>query len=270
MLCCFGKCSRDESASGKENPVSRHGSSIKLAGGGSVLPGCDPLRLLGEGTFGTVMLVRERSTSALFAAKIMSKAQLLRENQFENIITERRVLRDTGAHPFVIECHSGFQTTDAVVLVLEYLSGGDMYDLLKMNGCLDEDQARFYLAEILVGLGELHRFNFVFRDLKLENILIDSGGHIRLTDFGLTATVKTGAWDDRTITDMSGTAAYLAPEILAKLATSQVSTPKSRAKSSISLAILALLLFQIPRVTLSLACSSEIHRRGSAPRTTTK
>lgn len=161
------------------------------------------------------MLVRERSTGVLFAAKIMSKQQLQEEDQFNNIITERRVLREAGPHPFVIECHSGFQTADAVVLILEYLAGGDMYDLLKKYGCLSEDQARFYLAEILVGLQELHRLNFVFRDLKLENILLDHKGHVRLTDFGLSGRVASPKWNDRTITDISGTAIYQAPEILA-------------------------------------------------------
>jgi serine/threonine protein kinase len=184
----------------------------------SVLPGCTPVRVLGQGSFGTVVLVRERATGALFAAKIMSKALLVEERQVANVVTERRILREAGAssHPFVVKCYAGFQTPHAVVLVLEYLPGGDMYDLLKQHGCLEEAQARFYIAEILAGLQELHRHRFVYRDLKLENILIDQRGHIRLTDFGLSGKVSSSAWDDRTVFDRSGTAMYQAPEIIAK------------------------------------------------------
>lgn len=180
----------------------------------NMLPACDPVRLLGEGTFGTVVLVRERSTRQFFAVKVMNKSQLVHESQLDNIALERQVLRDAGPHPFVVECHSGFQTKDAVVLVLEYLSGGDMYDLMKAYGTLTEDQARFYLAETVVGVAELHSHGFVFRDLKLENILLDARGHVRLTDFGLAGRAVSPGWDDRSITDISGTAIYQAPEIL--------------------------------------------------------
>lgn len=189
-------------------------ASAVIDDGDNFLPGCDPVRVLGDGTFGTVVLVRERSTKEYFAVKVMSKSQLVHEHQLDNIILERQVLRDAGPHPFVVECHSGFQTADAVVLVLEYLSGGDMYDLMKSNGTLIEAAARFYLAETVVGLAELHRHGFVFRDLKLENILLDSRGHVRLTDFGLAGRAQTPAWDDAPLFDISGTAIYQAPEIL--------------------------------------------------------
>lgn len=183
----------------------------------NILPACEPIRLLGEGTFGTVVLVRERATREFFAIKVMNKFQLLHEGQLDNIITERQVLREAGPHPFVVECHSGFQTPQAVVLVLEYVPGGDMYDLIRQHGCLSEHQMRFYLAEIVVALAELHRHNFVFRDLKLENILIDSVGHCRLTDFGLAGKVEynSAVGEEELMFDISGTAIYQAPEMLA-------------------------------------------------------
>lgn len=180
-----------------------------------VLPSCAPVRYLGEGTYGTVILVRERSTGELFAAKVMSKAQLMDAEQLDSVVMERRVLREAGPHPFVVECHAGFQTDSAVVLVLEFVSGGDMYDLLKRHGCLTESQARFYLAEIIIALNELHCHDFVFRDLKLENILIDDKGHVRLTDFGLAGKFISGEPNEQVIFDISGTAIYQAPEILA-------------------------------------------------------
>lgn len=181
----------------------------------NILPACEPLRLLGEGTFGTVVLVRERSTRNLFAVKVMNKSQLVYESQIDNIITERQVLREAGPHPFVVQCHSGFQTPNAVVLVLEYVPGGDMYHLLRKHGCLSEPHARFYLTEIVVALAELHRHDFVFRDLKLENILIDSRGHVRLTDFGLAGRVSEDGAGESAIYDISGTAIYQAPEMIA-------------------------------------------------------
>lgn len=181
-----------------------------------VLPGCDAVRLLGEGSFGTVVLVRERSTSTLLAVKVMNRAQLAQEGVMGSVVRERRVLREAGGHPFVVECHSGFQTREAVVLVLEYVPGGDMYDLMKKYGCLDEAQVRFYLAEIVLGVEELHAHDFVFRDLKLENILIDAEGHARLTDFGLAGEFSSPRWDDRSVLDISGTAIYQAPEMLSQ------------------------------------------------------
>lgn len=185
------------------------------AAAANVLPACDPVRLLGEGTFGTVVLVRERATKQFFAVKVMNKSHLVHENQLDNIVLERQVLREAGPHPFVVECHSGFQTSDAVVLVLEYVPGGDMYDLLRKHGCLSEKHACFYLAEIIVAIAELHRHDFVFRDLKLENILIDAKGHVRLTDFGLAGKFQSGEAAERAIFDISGTAIYQAPEMLA-------------------------------------------------------
>lgn len=185
------------------------------AAGLNILPACEPIRLLGEGTFGTVVLVRERATQKHYAVKVMNKSQLVNEDQLDNIIVERQVLREAGPHPFIVECYSGFQTPQAVVLVLEYVPGGDMYDLLKRHGCLTDADTRFYLAEIVVALAELHRHNFVFRDLKLENILIDVAGHCRLTDFGLAGKVMSSSGSERQIFDISGTAIYQAPEMLA-------------------------------------------------------
>ena len=159
--------------------------------------------------------MRERSTQQLYAAKVMNKSQLVFEEQLDNIVTERQVLREAGPHPFIVECHSGFQTPTAVVLVLEYVAGGDMYDLMRTHGCLTEDQARLYLAEITIAVSELHRHDFVFRDLKLENILVDEKGHVRLTDFGLAGKFRSGQASERAIFDISGTAIYQAPEMLA-------------------------------------------------------
>uniref|UniRef100_A0A7S1XFZ3 Protein kinase domain-containing protein n=1 Tax=Compsopogon caeruleus TaxID=31354 RepID=A0A7S1XFZ3_9RHOD len=205
MLCCFG--GRDVSPNLKRAETHVMEEVVR-----PVLPGCELITFLGRGTYGIVLLVRERSTREFFAVKIMNKHQLAREDVLGSVQLERQVLRDAGPHPFVVECHSGIQTRDAVVLVLEYLSGGDMFDLLKTNGSMNEEQAAFYLAEIAVAIGELHRFHFVLRDLKLENILLDREGHIRLTDFGLAAKVKDRM--DSSILDISGTAIYQAPEIL--------------------------------------------------------
>ncbi|KAK1866714.1 hypothetical protein I4F81_009230 [Pyropia yezoensis] len=172
------------------------------------------VRLLGEGTFGTVLLVRERATGSLFAVKVMRKTQLVESGQLTAVTTERAVLRDAGPHPFVVRCESGFHTPDAVVLVLEYVSGGDFFDLMKAHGTLDEAAVVFYLSELVLAVGELHRHSFVCRDLKLENILVDAAGHLRLTDFGLAGRVASAEATDTSVTDLSGTAIYQAPEML--------------------------------------------------------
>ena len=125
-------------------------------------------------------------------------------------MTERNVLSFTH-HQFIVKLNFAFQTENKLYLILDYCSGGDMRKLLRRLGKLDENDARLYIAEILLAIQYLHKREIIFRDLKPDNIVIDSDGHCKLTDFGLS---KEGIDDNYSAKSFCGSLAYLAPEML--------------------------------------------------------
>jgi serine/threonine protein kinase len=169
------------------------------------------IKMIGKGSFGEVMLVRKKDTKTLYAMKILDKKNIIRRNQVEHTITERRVLGRTK-HPFIVTLHFAFQTGKKLYFVLDYCSGGELFFHLGRCGRLRESLACFYSAEITLALSHLHSVGIVYRDLKPENILLDKDGHVKLADFGLS---KEGIPNGVSGTgSFCGTAEYLAPEIL--------------------------------------------------------
>ncbi|GAU98662.1 hypothetical protein RvY_09779-2 [Ramazzottius varieornatus] len=170
------------------------------------------LKLLGKGTFGKVMLGREKTTGKLYAVKLLKKDIIISKDEVEHILTERHVLQSAGrSHPFLTHLQYAFQTKDRLCFVMEYVSGGELFFHLSRERTFGDARVRFYGAEITLALGYLHDNHIIYRDLKLENILLDHEGHVKLTDFGLCkANLR---FSDRTKT-FCGTPEYLAPEIL--------------------------------------------------------
>lgn len=169
------------------------------------------IKMIGKGSFGEVMLVRKKDTKSLYAMKILDKRNIIRRNQVEHTITERRVLGRTK-HPFIVTLHFAFQTGKKLYFVLDYCSGGELFFHLGRCGRLRESLACFYSAEITLALSHLHSVGIMYRDLKPENILLDKDGHVKLADFGLS---KEGIPNGVSGTgSFCGTAEYLAPEIL--------------------------------------------------------
>jgi len=165
---------------------------------------------IGEGGFGKVFLVERKDTEKLYAMKILNKAKLDHVYHKMHTISERQILQNVNS-PFVVKLHAAFQNSKNLYLVLEYLPGGSLFDHLRKREILDEDEARFYISEIILALEDLHNRNIIYRDLKPENILIDANGHIKLTDFGLS---KQGVISGTKAYTTCGTAEYLAPEML--------------------------------------------------------
>lgn len=173
------------------------------------------LKVIGKGAFGKVMLVRKRvtdatSSSPIYAMKVLKKASVFAKNQVEHTKSERRILRDID-HPFVVRLRFAFQTEDKLYLVMDYYSGGSLFFHLRKCKKFSEKQARFYSAQLLLSMAHLHELNIAYRDLKLENILMDDQGFIALTDFGLSkenVDMPDGA------KTFCGTAEYIAPELL--------------------------------------------------------
>ncbi|XP_063703591.1 RAC serine/threonine-protein kinase-like [Culicoides brevitarsis] len=168
------------------------------------------LKVLGKGTFGKVILCREKSTAKLFAIKILKKEVIIQKDEVAHTMSENRVLRSTN-HPFLISLKYSFQTADRLCFVMQYVNGGELYFHLSRDRVFSEDRTRFYGAEIISALGYLHSQNIIYRDLKLENLLLDKDGHIKIADFGL---CKEDITYGRTTKTFCGTPEYLAPEVL--------------------------------------------------------
>ncbi|WKA06924.1 hypothetical protein VitviT2T_024802 [Vitis vinifera] len=196
------------------------------------------LKPISRGAFGRVFLARKRATGDLFAIKVLKKADMIRKNAVESILAERNILI-SARNPFVVRFFYSFTCRENLYLVMEYLNGGDLYSLLKNLGCLDEDMARAYIAEVVLALEYLHSLNVIHRDLKPDNLLIGHDGHIKLTDFGLSKVGLINSTEDlsgpsvllghdepnttvqkplkreqRQKHSVAGTPDYLAPEIL--------------------------------------------------------
>jgi protein kinase A len=166
---------------------------------------------LGTGTFGRVLLVRLKTASPatqnFFAMKVLRKTEIVRLRQVEHVNAERYILSRVR-HPFVVDLFATFQDSLNIYMLLSYVPGGELFTHLRRAQRFTPDVTRFYLATIILALKYLHSFNIIYRDLKPENLLLDSRGYLRLTDFGFAKIV-----DDRTWT-LCGTPEYLAPEII--------------------------------------------------------
>ena len=169
------------------------------------------VRLLGEGAAGKVFQVKRHKTDKIYAVKVVEKRFVLGDSKrYSQALVERQVLVEVR-HPFIVQLHWTFQTRSHLYFVLEFCPGGELYYHLARVGRFDETAARFYFSEILLGLEYLHARNILHRDLKVENILLDEEGHIRLTDFGVSKVV---ADEKDKFTSVVGTTEYFPPEMI--------------------------------------------------------
>ena len=167
-------------------------------------------KLIGRGTYGRVMLVTKKDTDMVYAMKILDKKAVVVSNEVEHIMAERKVL-GTINNPFIVKMHYSFQNETFLYFVMDFVNGGELFFHLQNERRFSIARSKFYAAEILLAIEHLHSKGIIYRDLKPENVLLTSEGHICLTDFGLSRTGMSGELKTSTF---CGTAAYLAPEIL--------------------------------------------------------
>ncbi|TFK43174.1 kinase-like domain-containing protein [Crucibulum laeve] len=169
------------------------------------------LKLIGRGTFGRVFQVRKKDTKRIYAMKVLSKKEIVAKKEVAHTIGERKILQRSLESPFLVGLKFSFQTDTDLYLVTDFKSGGELFWHLQRETRFTEERARFYIAELILALEHLHKYNIVYRDLKPENILLDATGHVALCDFGLS---KADLRPDELTTTFCGTTEYLAPEIL--------------------------------------------------------
>lgn len=176
----------------------------------------DLLKVLGTGAYGKVFLVRKKGGSdhgRLYAMKVLKKATIVQKKKTaEHTRTERQVLEAVRRCPFLVGMHYAFQTDAKLHLILDYVSGGELFTHLYQREHFSESEVRIYIAEVVLALEQLHKLGIIYRDIKLENILLDAGGHIVLTDFGLSKELLPGI-NERAYS-FCGTIEYMAPEVV--------------------------------------------------------
>ncbi|XP_064187542.1 microtubule-associated serine/threonine-protein kinase 3-like isoform X8 [Anguilla rostrata] len=185
----------------------------------------ETIKLISNGAYGAVYLVRHRETRQRFAMKKINRQNLVLRNQIQQVFVERDILT-FAENPFVVSMFCSFETRRHLCMVMEYVEGGDCANLLKNMGPLPVDMTRMYFAETVLALEYLHNYGIVHRDLKPDNLLITLMGHIKLTDFGLSKiglmNMTTNLYeghiekDTREFIDkqVCGTPEYIAPEVI--------------------------------------------------------
>uniref|UniRef100_A0A1I7TLV3 Non-specific serine/threonine protein kinase n=1 Tax=Caenorhabditis tropicalis TaxID=1561998 RepID=A0A1I7TLV3_9PELO len=170
------------------------------------------LKLVGKGGYGKVFQAQKKDDKQIFALKVVKRPT--KKIDLKHLYDEKKIL-ETVKSPFLCEMHYSFEVDKKLYLVLEFLSGGELFTLLNREERLNEDASRFYLAEMTLALEHLHDNDVIYRDLKPDNIMLDKNGHIKLTDFGLS---KFNVPKGKSTSTFCGTIEYMAPEIVNKSA----------------------------------------------------
>jgi len=165
------------------------------------------IRTLGTGSFGRVHLVRSRHNTRYYAVKVLSKERVVKMKQVEHTNSEREML-ERVRHPMLVNLWGTFKDAHNLYMVMDFVSGGELFSLLRKSQRFPDPVAKFFAAEVALALDYLHSLDIIYRDLKPENILLAADGHIRFADFGFARYCPDVTWT------LCGTPDYLAPEIV--------------------------------------------------------
>ena len=185
----------------------------------------ESLHIIGRGAFGEVHVCRNKKTNEIVAIKKIKKSVLVQKNQIKHTRDEQDFLSKIKSN-WIVDLKCSFQEGEFLFLVMEFLPGGDLMNLLILKDVLKEEEAKFYICEIILAIEAIHNLDCIHRDIKPDNILIGKDGHIKLSDFGLAKIADNIFKEDifnykgnKHIRNYScvGTAYYVAPEVLQKI-----------------------------------------------------
>lgn len=165
------------------------------------------VRTIGVGTFARVILAQHRKDLNYYAVKVLNKAKVVKKDQVKHVLREKKVLQ-AASFPFIAALTYSFKDNSNVYLALEFVNGGELFSYMRRTGKLSEESSRFYVAQLVLVLEYLHNVDILYRDLKPENLLVDSVGYLKLVDFGFAKRTRSPTYT------MCGTPDYLAPEII--------------------------------------------------------
>ncbi|XP_076452564.1 ribosomal protein S6 kinase-related protein-like [Babylonia areolata] len=168
------------------------------------------VEVIAQGAFGNVLKVQREDDKKFYAMKVLDKQQIIQENAVKQCKDEATIQQMAGEHPFIVKTYEYWQSRRSLYIVLDYVPYGEMFTLWTFHGAFPESLAKIYIAEMAMILDYLHNNGVIYRDVKMENILLDGSGHIQLTDFGLAKWLQGGS-QTRTV---CGTLQYMAPEVL--------------------------------------------------------
>jgi serine/threonine protein kinase len=154
----------------------------------------ESIKIVGRGAFGEVRLVKMKGTGELFAMKKLKKSDILKKEQVTHVRAERDIMArtdDFNKNPWVVKLYFAFQDDDYLYLIMQYVPGGDLMNLLIKFDTFTEDMARYYIAQTVLAIESIHKMDYIHRDIKPDNLLIDANGRIKLSDFGLCTGLET-------------------------------------------------------------------------------
>jgi protein kinase X len=165
------------------------------------------IRTIGEGSYGRVKLIKNKKTKKTYALKILPKQQIIDLRQINHVYSELTILKEIS-HPFIVHLNNFFQDETNLYFQSEYVAGGELFTLMLNEGKLQVEQVKFYSAQLVSIFEYLHSKKIIYRDLKPENVLINSTGYLKLTDFGMAKRIESKTYT------ICGTPEYMAPEIV--------------------------------------------------------
>lgn len=167
------------------------------------------LRVIGRGSYAKVLMVELKKTKRIYAMKVIKKSLVRDDEDIDWVQAEKHVFEIATNYPFLVGLHSCFQSSSRLFFIIEFVRGGDLMYHMQRQRRLPEEHARFYAAEISLALNYLHSNDIIYRDLKLDNVLLDHEGHIKLTDYGM---CKENISRRDTTSTFCGTPNYISPE----------------------------------------------------------
>ncbi|XP_034825251.1 cAMP-dependent protein kinase catalytic subunit 1-like [Maniola hyperantus] len=167
----------------------------------------DNIKAIGNGAYGEVFLVRDKSKLTYHAMKVVDKKIIVEKKHVKNLITEKRILQCIQ-YPFIVSLDDAFKDNVYLYFILPYVAGGELFTYIQKYGSLADHVSKFYASQVILAIEYLHYCEIVHRDIKPENILVDINGYLKLCDFGFCKILSKKTWT------LCGTPEYIAPEII--------------------------------------------------------